>query len=367
MDEDDGWFAYVEAEPGIFGESGGFAAVTVDGRAGSDDRPFELADLRRLGRRAARTLVRIARADERPTLSRILADHLGPAPVRSTSCRGPGPTTTTSTSSGHRHVVDRPGARAPARRGARLPAPLVRPGRACWEVRTQPGQCGPGQPSGRTRRRARVRTLRRLPRHRGGHPHGPAGQGRRPRLRYPRRDRAVREHRPRARRTGRVGGACPGAGAQRVPPPGAVVWSPDVRVRPDARHKERMLASGQHLKRGVLLRGPPGVGKTHTVRFLMSRLTDTTVVQVTGESVGMLSGPCFPTGASRPVHDLPDACSGWEEQGTGGYIHLRTGRYAGGARGRSRAAAPVVGDAERQRDRDEAGRRPQRPLQPVGP
>jgi hypothetical protein len=128
-----------------------------------------------------------------------------------------------------------------------------------------------------------------------------------------------------------------------------------------------MLASGQHLKRGVLLRGPPGVGKAHTVRFLMSRLTETTVVQMTGESVGMLSGPCFPTGASRPVHDLPDACSGWEEQGTGGYIHLRTGRYAGGARGRSRAAAPVVGDAERQRDRDEAGRRPQRPLQPVGP
>ena len=31
-----------------------------------------------------------------------------------------------------------------------------------------------------------------------------------------------------------------------------------------ARHSARLLASGQHLKRGVLLYGAPGTGKTHT-------------------------------------------------------------------------------------------------------
>jgi hypothetical protein len=34
-----------------------------------------------------------------------------------------------------------------------------------------------------------------------------------------------------------------------------------------ADHRDRLRASGQHLKRGVLLYGPPGTGKTHTVRF----------------------------------------------------------------------------------------------------
>ncbi len=31
-----------------------------------------------------------------------------------------------------------------------------------------------------------------------------------------------------------------------------------------AEHRERLLAARQHLKRGLLLYGPPGVGKTHT-------------------------------------------------------------------------------------------------------
>jgi ATPase family associated with various cellular activities (AAA) len=42
---------------------------------------------------------------------------------------------------------------------------------------------------------------------------------------------------------------------------------------------------GQHLKRGLLLYGPPGTGKTHTVRYLTGKLTSTTVILLTGQSI----------------------------------------------------------------------------------
>jgi hypothetical protein len=43
--------------------------------------------------------------------------------------------------------------------------------------------------------------------------------------------------------------------------------------------------AGQHLKRGLLLYGPPGTGKTHTVRYLTGKLTGTTVLLLTGQSI----------------------------------------------------------------------------------
>jgi hypothetical protein len=52
-----------------------------------------------------------------------------------------------------------------------------------------------------------------------------------------------------------------------------------------AEHGERLLAAGQHLKRGLLLHGLPGTGKTHTVRYLMGRLPDTTVIILTGTAM----------------------------------------------------------------------------------
>jgi ATP-dependent 26S proteasome regulatory subunit len=56
-----------------------------------------------------------------------------------------------------------------------------------------------------------------------------------------------------------------------------------------ARHRSRLVASGQHLKRGVLLHGPPGTGKTHTLRYLMSRLTDATVVMLSGNALQFIA------------------------------------------------------------------------------
>ncbi len=59
-----------------------------------------------------------------------------------------------------------------------------------------------------------------------------------------------------------------------------------------ARQKERLLASGQHLKRGLLLHGPPGTGKTLTVRYLISNLREHTVVLLTGRGLHRISAAC---------------------------------------------------------------------------
>lgn len=50
----------------------------------------------------------------------------------------------------------------------------------------------------------------------------------------------------------------------------------------------RLLAAGQHVKRGLLLHGAPGTGKTHTVRYLMSRLAGSTIIVVSGPALMMI-------------------------------------------------------------------------------
>jgi cell division protease FtsH len=59
-----------------------------------------------------------------------------------------------------------------------------------------------------------------------------------------------------------------------------------------ARHRDRLIAAGHHLKRGILLFGPPGTGKTHTLRHLMNQLPDTTVVILTGLGLHFVREAC---------------------------------------------------------------------------
>jgi hypothetical protein len=68
-----------------------------------------------------------------------------------------------------------------------------------------------------------------------------------------------------------------------------------------ARHKDRLRAAGQHLKRGVLLYGPPGTGKTHTIRFLTSRLVGTTVLELTGNAMHLIAEACSVARALQPA------------------------------------------------------------------
>ncbi|MGH2849084.1 MAG: AAA family ATPase [Solirubrobacteraceae bacterium] len=52
-----------------------------------------------------------------------------------------------------------------------------------------------------------------------------------------------------------------------------------------AAHRDALLASGQHLKRGLLLYGPPGTGKTHTTRYLIGQMDGYTRFLLTGRAL----------------------------------------------------------------------------------
>ncbi|HJZ13068.1 MAG TPA: hypothetical protein VJ521_13005, partial [Acidobacteriota bacterium] len=52
-----------------------------------------------------------------------------------------------------------------------------------------------------------------------------------------------------------------------------------------ARHAEVLKRSGRSLKRGLLLHGKPGTGKTHSIRWLTHALKGTTVILLSGEQL----------------------------------------------------------------------------------
>jgi hypothetical protein len=82
--------------------------------------------------------------------------------------------------------------------------------------------------------------------------------------------------------------------------PPAVIDGIERQVLGVARHAGRLLASGQHLKRGVLLHGAPGTGKTHTIRYLLGRMADVTVVVLSGDALRFIAEACSVARALQP-------------------------------------------------------------------
>jgi ATP-dependent 26S proteasome regulatory subunit len=68
-------------------------------------------------------------------------------------------------------------------------------------------------------------------------------------------------------------------------PDGGALDSIEQHIIGIAEWSQDLLSAGQHLKRGLLLHGPPGTGKTHTVRYLTARLAGSTVILLTGRSI----------------------------------------------------------------------------------
>jgi ATP-dependent 26S proteasome regulatory subunit len=58
------------------------------------------------------------------------------------------------------------------------------------------------------------------------------------------------------------------------------------------KQSKRLLAMGRHLKRGLLLHGAPGTGKTLTAMYLASQMRERTVLLLTGRGMGLVEQSC---------------------------------------------------------------------------
>jgi len=67
------------------------------------------------------------------------------------------------------------------------------------------------------------------------------------------------------------------------------------------RHAARLRASGRHLRRGLLLYGPPGVGKTLTAMYLAAQMPERTVVLLTGQGLGSVGASVDLATALQPA------------------------------------------------------------------
>ncbi len=93
----------------------------------------------------------------------------------------------------------------------------------------------------------------------------------------------------------------PAVARSQVVLPGDLLDGIERQILGIARHSQTLLANGQHLKRGVLLHGAPGTGKSHTVRYLLSQLPGVTAILLTGSALAFIGEACEMARALQPA------------------------------------------------------------------